>query len=135
VAARMGTLSPERTKRGEDARKAAVPPQAMAVSAPAPADTPAGRGAAIYQAACATCHDGSRPQPFGGLDFHLSSAVNARDAQNVVNTVLFGLPAASGRQSAIMPGFAASMTDAQIGDLLAYLREEYARQPAWPDVG
>lgn len=135
VASRMGTPSPERTKRGEDARKAAVPPQAMAVSAPAPADTPAGRGAAIYQAACATCHDGSRPQPFGGLNFHLSSAVNARDAQNVVNTVLFGLPAASGRQSAIMPGFAASMTDAQIGDLLAYLREEYARQPAWPDVG
>jgi mono/diheme cytochrome c family protein len=130
VVSLMGTPSAQRTQQGEEARKAAGQPQPIAVSA----ETPAGRGAAIYQAACATCHDGSRPQPFGGLNFHLSSAINAPDPQNVINTVLFGLPAASGRQSAIMPGFAASMTDAEIGDLLAYLRENFAKKPAWSDA-
>jgi mono/diheme cytochrome c family protein len=131
VAALMGTPSPERQQRGEQIRKKIGEDFVLAS---APTDTPAGRGAAIYQAACATCHDGSRPLPFGGINFHLSSTINAPDAQNAINMVLFGLPAASGRQSAIMPGFAAAMTDEQLTDLLAYLRETFAGQPAWPDV-
>jgi mono/diheme cytochrome c family protein len=131
VAALMGTPSPERQQRGEQIRKKIGEDLVLAS---APTDTPAGRGAAIYQAACATCHDGSRPLPFGGINFHLSSTINAPDAQNAINMVLFGLPAASGRQSAIMPGFAAAMTDEQLTDLLAYLRETFAGQPAWPDV-
>jgi mono/diheme cytochrome c family protein len=135
VVSLMGTPSPDRVKQGEDARKAAQPAQVTAAAAPASSDTPAGRGQVIYQAACAVCHDGSRPQPFGGLNFHLSTAVNAPDPQNVINTVLFGLPAASGRPSAIMPGFAASMNDGQVGDLLAYLRQDFANKPAWQDVG
>jgi mono/diheme cytochrome c family protein len=134
IASQMGTPSPERQQRAEDIRKK-IGEGLMLASAPAPAnDTPAGRGAAIYQAACATCHDGSRPLPFGGINFHLSSTINAPDAQNAVNMVLFGLPAASGRQSAIMPGFAPTMTDQQVTDLLAYLRETVAGKPAWPDV-
>ena len=33
-----------------------------------------------------------------------------------------------------MPGFAASMSDAQIAALLNYLRSRFSNQPAWTDV-
>lgn len=134
IASLMGTPSAERVQKGEEIRKQVGKGLVLANAQAAAPDTPAGRGAAIYQAACATCHDGSRPLPFGGIDFHLSTAINAPDAQNAINTVLFGLPAASGRQSAIMPGFAATMNDEQLTDLLAYLRDHFAGKPAWSDV-
>lgn len=133
VASQMGEPSPQRIAKAKEIR-AKLSADAGATPIPASAGTPAGRGAAIFQAACATCHDGSRPQPFGGMNLHLSSAVNAPDPQNVINTVLFGLPAGGGRQSAIMPGFAATLRDDQVTDLLAYLREAFAGQPAWPDA-
>ncbi|UCI06342.1 cytochrome c [Mesorhizobium sp. B1-1-8] len=132
---RMGEPTPERVARAKEiGAKLSADAGATPIPASASAGKPTGRGAVIYQAACATCHDGSRPQPFGGIDFHLSSAVNAPDPQNAVNIVLFGLPAANGRQSAIMPGFAATLKDDQVLDLLAYLREAYAGKPAWQDA-
>ncbi|WP_181169283.1 c-type cytochrome [Mesorhizobium sp. B2-2-2] len=131
----MGEPSAERTAAAQAIRgRAAADPASTAAVVPTSADTPAARGAVIYQAACATCHDGSRPPPFGGINFHLSSAVNAPDPQNVINTVLFGLPAAGGRPSAIMPGFAATLKDDQVNDLLAYLRDAFAGKPAWQDA-
>ncbi|MDP0928940.1 cytochrome c [Paracoccus onubensis] len=132
----MGTPSAEREQRGEQALKAAAAASepVLAAASGAQGDTPAARGETIYYAACATCHDSNRPQPFGGSNLHLSSALNAPDSQNAINVILFGLPAASGRQSSIMPGFAAIMNDQQVGDLLAYLREEFAQQPDWDDV-
>jgi mono/diheme cytochrome c family protein len=33
-----------------------------------------------------------------------------------------------------MPGFAASMTDAQIAALLTYLRAQFSDRPAWSNV-
>jgi len=137
VVSLMGEPSPERARRGNEIKELVskgVDVASTAAVAPAANDTPLGRGEAIYAAACAVCHDGSRPLPFGGLDFHLSTTLNAADSQNAINTVLFGLPAASGRQSAIMPGFADTMTDAQVTDLLAFLRDKFAGKPAWPDV-
>ena len=60
--------------------------------------------------------------------------VHAPDAQNAINMVLYGLPAASGRTSAIMPGFADVLTNDQLNDLLGYLRQHFTDQPAWADV-
>jgi len=48
--------------------------------------------------------------------------------------VLSGVQAIEGERSPIMPGFAASMTDAQISVLLNYLRARFGNQPPWSGV-
>ncbi|MDK1385762.1 cytochrome c [Sinorhizobium sp. 8-89] len=91
----------------------------------------AGSGEAIYIAACASCHEGRQRQPFGGLNFELSTAVNAPNPQNIVNIVLFGLPPADGEASAVMPAFRHLLNDQQVADVLAYMRERFSEEPAW----
>ena len=93
-----------------------------------------GEGAAIYVAACATCHEAGRPLPYGGLDFRLSTAVNASNPQNIINVTLFGLPPADGEASSVMPGFAGALDDRQIAELLAYMRARFSGREAWDGV-
>jgi len=99
--------------------------------APATADNP---GALIYAGACATCHESGRPQPYGGLDLHKSTAVHSTNPQNIVNMVLFGIPASDGQAAPIMPGFAGVLDEAQVISLLNYLRETFTDQPAWENA-
>jgi mono/diheme cytochrome c family protein len=94
-------------------------------------DDPQSLGAAIYASSCSSCHDSGRPPPFGGLDFRLSSAVNAPNPQNIVNVTLFGLPAADGQASAVMPDFAAVLDDQKLAALLNYMRTTFTDKPAW----
>ena len=98
---------------------------------PAPAETP---GAAIYQAACATCHETDRPLPYSGINLRLSTALSAPDPRNATNIILSGIRPVGGERSPIMPGFANSMTDDQIVALLDYLRGRFSSQPAWTGV-
>lgn len=91
-------------------------------------------GARIYAAACASCHESRAAQPYGGLDFRLSSAVNAENPQNIINVTLFGLPPADGESSAIMPPFGAVLTDDEIADLLSFLRRHYSGRQTWPQL-
>jgi mono/diheme cytochrome c family protein len=91
-------------------------------------------GAQIYQATCAPCHDGGRPPPFGGIDLSLSTGPSGPNARNVINVVLWGLPATEAQRSPMMPGFATALTDRQIADLLTYVRSHFSRQPAWSNI-
>ncbi|MBX5463642.1 MAG: c-type cytochrome [Steroidobacteraceae bacterium] len=91
-------------------------------------------GAAVYDGACASCHDGTRPLPFGGIELGLSTAVNAPDPRNLINLVLHGLPAEEAEARPIMPGFAGTMSDGQLTALLQYVRERFATGPAWRDL-
>jgi mono/diheme cytochrome c family protein len=92
------------------------------------------QGAAIYAAACATCHESGRPPPYGGINLGLSTAISGPDPRNLANIVLSGVRPVEGERSPIMPGFASSMSDAQIAQLLNYLRSRFGHQPAWSDV-
>jgi mono/diheme cytochrome c family protein len=111
---------------------------------PAPAGTAAGSadvahlsgesGAAIYLAACATCHESARALPYGGIKLALSTALSAPAPNNLANIVLGGVRPVEGERSPIMPGFAASMNDRQIAALLTYLRTRFGKGPAWANV-
>jgi len=119
----FGAPSAEQKQRGEEAL-------AQAKSAPvaAPADS---TGGAIYAAACAGCHESGRQPPYGGINLALSTAISGPDPRNLANIVLAGVTPVAGERSPIMPGFAASMSDAQVAALLTYLRARFSKQPAW----
>jgi len=91
-------------------------------------------GAAIYAAACANCHDGTRPLPFGGVKLMLSTAVTGKSATNLINVVLEGLHPSEGTVGAIMPGFSSTLTDGQLESLVAYIRSNLGSQPPWTGV-
>ncbi|MCP1973837.1 cytochrome c [Bradyrhizobium elkanii] len=92
-------------------------------------------GGAIYAAACASCHEGNRALPYGGVNLALSTAIASPDPRNLLNIVLSGVDAVEGERSPIMPGFSASIDDAQMVALTAYLRARFGKRPAWPNLG
>ncbi|HVW91549.1 MAG TPA: cytochrome c [Devosia sp.] len=95
----------------------------------------ADRGAVIYATACSSCHESGRLPPFGGIDFHKSTAIHADSPQNIIDMVLFGLPAAEGRTGATMPGFAGTLSQDDLVALLNYLRATYGDgRPAWSNA-
>jgi mono/diheme cytochrome c family protein len=122
----FGVPSPDRRRQGEAALA-----QARAGAAAPAKDTP---GAVIYAATCAGCHESDRPPPYGGIRLGLSTTVNGPDPRNLANIVLAGVRPVEGERSPIMPGFAASMSDAQIAALLTYLRSRFSSEPAWSDA-
>jgi mono/diheme cytochrome c family protein len=91
-------------------------------------------GAAIYAASCVSCHDGTRPLPFGGVNLALSTAVTGETATNLINVVLDGLHPPEGTPGAIMPGFSSTLTDGQLESLVAYIRSNLGARPPWTGV-
>jgi mono/diheme cytochrome c family protein len=124
----FGAPTPDRKRQSEAVLAQVKSPAAMQASK---IDT---AGAAIYAAACATCHETDRSPPYGGVNLALSTAIAGPDPRNVANIVLSGVRAVEGERSPIMPGFAASMNDGQIAALLNYLRARFSNQPAWTGV-
>lgn len=126
----FGAPSTDRKRRGEEALASAkaLAARQPPTSAAANAD---GTGAAIYAAACATCHETMRSVPYGGVNLRLSSEINAPDARNATNSILGGLRPVPGERSPIMPPFASSMSDEQLVALLKYLRSRFSDRPAW----
>jgi mono/diheme cytochrome c family protein len=124
----FGTPTPDRKRQGEAVLAQVKSPAVMQASKTNPG------GAAIYAAACATCHETDRSPPYGGVNLALSTAIAGPDPRNVANIVLSGVRPVEGERSPIMPGFAASMNDGQISALLNYLRARFGNQPAWTGV-
>ena len=127
MASVFGAPTPDAKRRGDDVLAQAKSRQApQADQAPQASST---GGAALYAAACATCHASDRGPPYGGINLSLSSAISGPDARNVANIVLSGIRPTAGERSPIMPGFADSMSDQQIAALLDHLRTRFGNQP------
>ena len=136
MASVFGAPTPDRKKQAADVMaqiKAPAKPALPDAAAVQPVEIDAA-GAAIYAAACATCHEGGRALPYGGVNLRLSTALSSPDPRNAVNIILSGVPAVEGERSPIMPGFAAAMNDDQIISLLQYLRAQFSNQPPWISV-
>jgi mono/diheme cytochrome c family protein len=128
-----GSPTPERQR----AAAALIARVRTTPSLEAPGGTAAGpqdAGALIYQSTCATCHDSGRSLPYGGINLALSTGPSGPNARNVINVVLWGLPAASGERSPIMPGFANVLNDGQLADLLRYVRAHFSDKPPWTRI-
>jgi mono/diheme cytochrome c family protein len=130
-----GRSGASRVEQGTKAQAAApVGPGWLPQSAGAQAATPKaadGPGAALYAAACASCHEGGRALPLGGIDLSLSTALSSDTPENLLIVVMQGLPAADGVVGPVMPGFADVMDDAEIADLAGFLRGRLTQTPAW----
>ncbi|HEY2132073.1 MAG TPA: c-type cytochrome, partial [Acetobacteraceae bacterium] len=91
--------------------------------------------ASIFAGACGGCHAEDAPMTRDGApSLALSSTVNAPTPRGVIQMILHGIPWREGKPAPYMPSFAAALTDAQVADLAAYLREKYSDKPAWNDV-
>ena len=91
-------------------------------------------GAQIYAGACAGCHKGPRALPYGGINLALSSGIAGPSANNLINVVLYGLPAAEATHAPIMPGFINAMNDTQLILLARYLRARFTNNLPWSDI-
>lgn len=141
VAGRMAHAAAERDEtvqqvetqeaRGTSHVDASADSQANALRA---IDTRNDQGAVIYAGSCAGCHEGPRGVPYGGIDLALSSGISGPSAGNLVNIVLYGLPADGAAHLPIMPGFAGAMNDAQVLALARYLRARFSDRAPWTDI-
>jgi mono/diheme cytochrome c family protein len=95
-----------------------------------------GEPEAIYKSTCATCHDGRRPLPYGGLPLAESTGLSGESPRNLINVILHGLdPAGNGTTTPVMPAYGGALTDAQVEALVTWLRANLTDQPPWQDVG
>ena len=118
--------------------------QRMAPAAGAPARPPdhadaAARahpaGALLFAGACATCHEaGAGMMMEGRPPLQLGTPLDEDNPRDVISIVRRGLEPPVGPAGPSMPAFADSLTDAQLADLVAYLRARYSDRPAWRDL-
>ena len=87
-------------------------------------------GAAIYESACAGCHERARR----GIPLSLSSTVTDATSANLVRITFEGIAPSEGSAGGIMPAFASALTDRQMAALAGYLRKEIGHAPPWSDV-
>ena len=115
----------------DPARDQAVATKVAMAQVPPPA-LQGSEGAAIFAGACAGCHGAGAPMMLGGQpSLALGSSVTAATPRNAAQTILGGLQPALGERGPWMPGFAGSLTDAQVAAVLGYLRARFTDLPAW----
>jgi mono/diheme cytochrome c family protein len=128
---RVVQLAEKQSHRGKSGRAASADSQAVALRS---TDIKNDEGAVLYAGTCSGCHEGPRALPFGGVDLALSTAINGPNANNLVDIVMSGLPAAEAAHAPIMPGFANAMSDEQVAALARYLRARYSDRGPWTGI-
>ena len=115
-------------------------PQALAreyEQASAATPTASSLGARLFDGACAACHHtGSGPTLFGA---HPSLALNTNlhgaAPDNLIRVILDGINSPARPELGTMPAYRDSFNDAQVAELVSYLRQQFAGgKPAWQDV-
>jgi mono/diheme cytochrome c family protein len=93
---------------------------------------------AIYNGACANCHnnvvtDAGDVGPSKALSLSLSTAVHQPGSANTVRAILGGIQSYS-TGGPYMPAFDGMLTDQQIAAVAQYVRARYTDQPQWTDI-
>lgn len=96
-----------------------------------------GLGARLFDGACAACHHmGSGPQLFGAHpSLALNTNLHSAAPDNLIRVILDGIGSPARPELGTMPAYRDSFNDAQVAELVSYLRQQFAGgKPAWPDV-
>ena len=139
VVSHLATL-PEADVRAMAGYLADINGQAAAPAA-APAAKPAWNTAAgerLFKGACQACHSASDggPKLFGvSPSMANSSSLTSATPDNFLQVVLHGIDEPATDALGYMPAFAGTLSDQQVADIAAYLRQRYApNEPAWGDL-
>jgi nicotinate dehydrogenase subunit B len=94
-------------------------------------------GARLFDGACAACHHtGSGPQLFGAHpSLALNTNLHSTTPDNLIRVILDGIGSPARPELGTMPAYRDSFNDAQVAELVSYLRQQFAGgKPAWQDV-
>jgi nicotinate dehydrogenase subunit B len=93
-------------------------------------------GARLYQGACAVCHQVGGPVLFGSRpSLALNSNLHSAVPDNLIQVILHGIASPVSSDLGYMPAFKDSITDAQLAELVSYLRRQFAPdKPPWTAV-
>lgn len=96
----------------------------------------ASTGARLYQGACAVCHEVGGLPLFGTRpSLALNSNLHSATSDNLVRVILDGIAEPVSSDLGYMPAFKNSMSDAQVEELITFLRRQFAPdKPAWTGV-
>ncbi|MGG5289060.1 molybdopterin cofactor-binding domain-containing protein [Pseudomonas shirazensis] len=111
-------------------------PQAAAAKPVAQVDAQVSisNGERVFKGACMACHsDGLGPKLFGvSPSMAVNSNVHSALPDNLLRVILHGIATPATPDLGYMPAFKDSLSDRQVADLSAYLRQRFASdQPAW----
>ncbi|HEV3498749.1 MAG TPA: cytochrome c, partial [Bradyrhizobium sp.] len=90
-------------------------------------------GARLYEGACAVCHAVGGAPLFGSRpSLALNSNLHSARPDNLIEVILHGIASPASSDLGYMPGFKDSVSDDQITELVAYLRQQFAPdKPPW----
>ncbi|MBV8848499.1 MAG: c-type cytochrome, partial [Methylobacteriaceae bacterium] len=92
------------------------------------------QGAELYAGICAACHETGGHVPFTVASLGQHTSIHGPDPRNVIHVILEGIHPPEGAVGAIMPPFADTFSDAQIAEIVTYLRARFTSGPQWTDV-
>ncbi|MET3106419.1 mono/diheme cytochrome c family protein [Oxalobacteraceae bacterium GrIS 1.18] len=92
-------------------------------------------GAALYVAACASCHSNSDSQVSQKRpELGFSSTLLSPTPDNLLQVILFGVDRHDGMPGLMMPGYGAGLSDADVAQLASYLRSSRTALPPWENL-
>ena len=106
-------------------------------AANAPRVTSQAHGERLFQGACSSCHHtGDGPKLLGqNIPLALATSLHLGVPNNLIRTIFEGVRAPAHADIGFMAGFREHFNDAQMVDLLRYLRERFAPdKDAWTDL-
>ena len=90
-----------------------------------------------FEGSCASCHhEGAGPGLLGtNSALSLNTNIHSQSAQNLIQVILNGCPSPVSKTMGFMPAFKDNLNQAQIINLVEYIRARYApEKPPWRDV-
>ncbi len=124
------------TSDAADVGTAGVDAAAVVARAAAAAPLP-DANSRFFESACGACHhDGDGPRVFGvDVPLALGTKVHADRPDNLVRTIVDGVRSTPGPDVGFMPAFRDALDDAQLVDLVRWMRRRFAPDARpWTDV-